>query len=309
MTTTGIKPYLWMLSGCAWFTAMTLLVRAAAEYPCDWQVVAVARSAVATLAALVFIFAVGAKLVYFRPRTLWWRSLAGSASMVCTFYALGKMSGTNVLTLTNTFPSWIAILSWPLVGERPSAGVWGAVAISVLGVVIVGQAQAGEIDSGFTALSVSAALAAAFFTAVAMLGLNRLKGVHPLAVVVHFSAVSTVVCLLSAFAFERSTPGFPTITFPLAFILIGIGATAAVGQVFLTLAFRSGTATKVSVVGLTQVVMVMIGEILLMGKSFNATAGIGSLLVIGPAAWLMLHERKPPPPAADETDVPEMVIE
>jgi drug/metabolite transporter (DMT)-like permease len=308
MTSTGIKPYLWMLCGCAWFSAMTLLVRAANE-SCDWQIVAVARSGVATLVALILVALAGVQLVYLRPRTLWWRSLAGSASMVCTFYALGKMHGSDVLTLTNTFPSWIAILSWPMVGERPSPGVWLAVAISVVGVIVVGQSQAETGDPGFTVLSVTSALAAAFFTALAMLGLNRLKGVAPLAVVVHFSAVSTVVCLASAFAFERSTPGFPAIDGPLALLLIGVGATAAVGQVFLTLAYRGGSATNVSVVGLTQVVMVMAAEAALGWKSFNAVAVFGSILVLGPTAWLLLRERHPPPPAPDESDVPEVVID
>jgi drug/metabolite transporter (DMT)-like permease len=307
MTTPGVKPYLWMLCGCAWFSAMTLLVRVAARESVDWQVVAVARSAVATLAALCFAFAAGASLVFLRPRTLWWRSLAGSASMVCTFYALIKMDGSDVLTLTNTFPSWIAILSWPMVGERPSRGAWAAVGISVVGVLVVGWSLSGGV--GFTPLSVTASLAAAFFTALAMLGLNRLKGVAPLAVVVHFSAVSTVVCLASAFIFERETPGWPSPSGWVVGVLIAVGVTAAIGQVFLTLAYRGGSATKVSVVGLTQVVMVMAVEVALGWKDMNPVAAFGSVLVLGPTAWLMLRERKPPPPAADETDVPEVAIE
>ena len=54
--------------------------------------------------------------------------------------------------------------------------------------------------------------------------------------------------------------------------------------------------------------MVMIGEILLMGKSFNWVAGVGSLFVLGPTAWLMMHERHPPL-APDESEVPEVVID
>lgn len=308
MTTSGMKPYIWMLSGCGWFSAMTLFARAASHH-CDWQIIAVARSGIATLVALIFALSAGVTLVYLRPRTLWWRSLAGSVSMVCTFYALSKMDASDVLTLTNTFPSWIALLSWPMVGEKPSAGVWTAVGISVVGVSIVGQSQAVAGGPGFTFLSVIAALTAAFFTAVAMLGLNRLKGVNSLAVVVHFSAVSTAVCLASAFIFERNTTGIPPMDWLLIFLLIGIGVTAAVGQVFLTMAYRGGSATKVSVVGLTQVVMVMVTETILGWKAFNSIAVIGSILVLGPTAWLLVRERHPPPPAADEADVPEVAIE
>jgi drug/metabolite transporter (DMT)-like permease len=291
---------------------MTLLARAASNV-CDWQVVAVARSGVATLVALGLLVAAGQSLIWTGPRSLWLRSISGSLSMVCTFYALSRLHASDVLTFTNTFPSWIAILSWPVNREKPSWGVWAAVAVSVVGVAIVGRAQAGEAASGFSLLSVGAALAAAFFSACAMLGLNRLKGIAPLAVVVHFSAVSLIACGLSAVLFERQTAGWPAIDLPLAALLIGTGATAAIGQVFLTLAYRSGSATKVSVVGLTQVVMVMVVEVMLGWKQVNPVALIGSALVLGPTAWLMIRDRKaappPTPPADDETDIPEAAIE
>ena len=120
--------------------------------------------------------------------------------------------------------------------------------------------MSGGPDLGGLPFAALSALVASFFTAVAMLGLNRLHGVASLAVVVHFSAVATLVCIASLFLFDRTT-GNERLADPVRLLqLLGVGLTAVIGQVFLTRAFRAGPATGVAVVGLSQVVMVMAFE-------------------------------------------------
>ena len=300
-----IRPYVWMLSGCFWFSLMALLAKAAGA-ECDWRLVMLARSGLVTAFALVAAGAVGARLAFVRPGALWLRSVAGSLSMLATFYALTRpdFPVSNTLTLTNTFPIWVALLAWPMTGERPTAGVWGAVVCSVAGVA-VSQWRA---DDGFPPAA-WASVAASVFTAVAMLGLNRLKGVSSLGVVVHFSAVAT--------AFATATFAVPGAVDEVMRdahvgavpVLFGVGATATVGQVFLTLAFRAGSPTRVAVVGLSQVVMVMAMEAALGAKAFDLRTLVGTALVLGPTAWLMVREKRPPPPADGDAAVEEVAIE
>jgi drug/metabolite transporter (DMT)-like permease len=299
MTSAGLKPYVWMLSGCGWFTAMALAAAALGRDSVQWQGAAFARSALATLFALLLAGAARTPLVFLRPRVLWLRSIAGSCSMLATFYALTHMPASDVLTLTNTFPVWVALFSWPLAGERPTPGVWGAVACAVVGVAVALQPGGAEFRTG-AAIS---AVAASVFTAVAMLGLNRLRGVAALAVVVHFSAVSTAFAALAylIFPLEPGPTGFDTQYHLL--LLLTVGATATVGQVFLTRAFRAGPATNVSVVGLSQVVFVLVCEALAGWKTVTPATVLGTVLVIGPTAWLMLRAHRRP---AEE---PEAVIE
>ena len=122
MHASDLRPYFWMLSGCVWFSWMGLLTHALKD-SCDWQTVAVVRSALATTFAALIAWSTGTLLVFHGPRALWFRSVAGSCSMVCTFYALTHLLVSDVLTLTNTFPIWVALLSWPLAGERPTLAV------------------------------------------------------------------------------------------------------------------------------------------------------------------------------------------
>lgn len=290
-----------MLCGSGWFSIMALLTHAAGERV-DWQIVAICRSALAAILALAGALAVGAKLAFPGGKVLWLRSIAGSTSMVGTFYALTHMPASQVLTLTNTFPIWVAILSWPLEGQRPTLGVITAVLCSVSGVAVICRPdRAGLPPAAWSALAASVA------TAVAMLGLNRLRGVSSLGVVAHFSVVSTLFGVGTLFLFERSLDRSSLVESPISMaLLLGVGATATIGQVFLTLAFRSGVATKVSVVGLSQVVMVSLAETMFPestgGHPMDGWTVVGTVLVLGPTAWLMLRDRVHPrtEPAAIE---------
>ena len=135
MTAPDTRPYVWMLAGSFSFAMMAefahVLTRA-----CDWQLVAVARAGLVALLAAVIALLAGAKLVFW-PWRLWVRSIAGSFSMVFTFYSFGKLPAADVLTLTNTFPIWVALLSWPLYGQPPGAKIVLAIAVGIVGVVLV----------------------------------------------------------------------------------------------------------------------------------------------------------------------------
>jgi len=285
----GLQPYGWMLASCVWFSAMGLLAHGL-KLTCDWQAVAFARSGLATFFAFSLALLAGTRLVFLRPRVLWIRSLAGSGSMIGTFYALTHLPVSDVLTITNTFPIWVALLSWPLVGERPTLTVWGAVLCAVVGVAVAQNADFSHLE-----IAHFAALFASFFTAIAMLGLNRLQGIASLAIVVHFSAVSCVFCLAAYFAFDTPVGTSHLSDASEVLHLFAVGMTATVGQLFLTKAFRSGSATRVSVVGLSQVVMVMLYEGMVQGREFTVQQVLGTVLVLGPTAYLMARERRRTP--------------
>ncbi len=283
-----------MLCGCAWFSAMSLLSSGLGKEGIPWQTLATVRSGVAFLLALLIAIILGVKLVAVGPRALWLRSIAGSCSMLSTFFALANLHASEVLTLTNTFPVWVALLSWPMVGEKPSRGVWIAVIVAVFGVALAVYPREGDTSTTqvFRLAPAISAVAASVFTALAMLGLNRLKAIAPMAIVVHFSAVSTVFCAASFILFPLREGPDPFQSAEMTVRHLGIGVTAMVGQVFLTLAFSRGTATKISVVGLSQVAMVMGVEAAFGWKTFTPMNLVGTLLILGPTAWLMMRERK-----------------
>ena len=290
----SVRPYLWMLAGCGSFAVMSALAHAAGER-CSWQAVAVCRAFLVLLFVGTYTVARGHRLVFFRPRKLWVRSFAGSLSLVMTFYALSKLPASTVVTLTNTFPVWVAVLSWPVLGVLPSGRVWLAVLGGVAGVYLI-QMPHGAADD----FAIGLALLAAGATSVAMIGLHKLRGVNPNAVVVHFSAVATVASL-SAFAFfDRRTDGLPVYHPEVLALLLGIGLTASLGQMLLTRAFAAGDPAKVSVVGLSQVVFTLAIDVGVSHHELTGTALLGTLLVVAPTAWVMLERKRRPGAAATD---------
>jgi drug/metabolite transporter (DMT)-like permease len=292
----SVRPYLWMLGGCCSFAIMSALGHAAGQ-KCNWQTVAFFRAFLVLVFVGTYSVATGTKLVFFRPRRLWIRSIAGSMSLVMTFYALSKLDPSTVVTLSNTFPIWVAVLSWPLLGVLPSPRVWLAVLGGVVGVWLIQGPHGVEND-----LAIVLALLAALATSIAMIGLHKLRGVDPNAVVVHFSAVATLVSAFALFLFAGRASAVPFYDPDVIGLLIGVGVTASVGQMFLTRAFAQGEPSKVAIVGLSQVVITLVIDATLLNHEVTSLALLGTLLILLPTAWVMLERsRKPAPEPVEDT--------
>lgn len=272
-----------MLWGAFAFASMGALGHLAGER-CSWQIVALARTALALVFSLVFALASGVKLFFWRPRTLWVRSLSGSIGLLCSFYALTHLPISTSLTLSSTVPVWTALLAWLLLGYRPTLQIWVAIAAAIAGVVLI---QRPYLRGGN--LAGLAALGHAFFWAVGMIGLNRLSGIDPRAIVTHFAGVSTVVALLF-FLFTGAEVG-PWIAGDkvLLLMLTGVGVTGTIGQLGMTRAFALGHPSKVAVVGLTQIVFACLFDVIVWKHHFDLLTICGILLVTAPTAWLLMH--------------------
>jgi drug/metabolite transporter (DMT)-like permease len=270
-----------MVSGSLSFAFMATIAHALSSFY-DWQVIALARTFLAMSFAAVLAGVARVPLIFPGPPVLWMRSIAGSLSLVGTFFAFTRLPVSDVLTLTNLFPIWVALLSWPVLKERPSLQVWLSVASSITGVILIQQPHIAE--GNFATL---VAVASSFFTAIAMMGLHQLQGMDPRAIVVHFSGVACLFCLtaLGVLDHQLRSPSLLD-TWPWI-LLLGLGVTATIGQLFLTKAFAAGPPAKVSVVGLSQIVFAMVLERLLTDRSFQVETLLGMGLVMGPTAWLM----------------------
>ena len=161
-----------------------------------------------------------------------------------------------------------------------------AAAAAVLGVAII---QGPELKEGnYAALIV---VAVSLCTAIAMMGLNRLKHLDPRAVVVHFSATALVFSSASYFVFPIEAPG-ETFGWTHLLELLTVGVTASVGQYFLTKAFTAGDPARVSVASLSQFVFIMFLDVLVLNNPLDPTKIWGVPLILGPTIWLMTRRIK-----------------
>ncbi len=296
MPNDSLRPYLWLLCGCFCFSWMGTCAHWTKSY-FPWQGAAVVRSLVPLVLVACWAWAAGVRFVVYKPGILWMRSIAGSLSLVATFYAMSRLPVSEVFTLTNMFPIWVALLSWPMLGEVPGVKVWIAALLGIAGVIVMNWSR---FDEGLNPATF-AALSASFSTAFAMIGLNRLKGIDSRAVVVHFSAVSLIFSLLACLLFPvDSAPAEPTGWSWGVLFLIGLMATC--GQMFLTTAFTTGDAAKLSVTNLMQVVLTFVWDITILGNMPDRSKWFGIPLILGPTAWLMLSQ---PRKVREQTEIDE----
>jgi drug/metabolite transporter (DMT)-like permease len=277
------QAYLSMIWGAVAFATMGALSHLAGDY-FSWQMIALARTSLALVFSLIIAISSRVRLVLFRPTILWMRSIVGSIGVLCAFYALTHLPISTAITLSNTFPVWVTLLAWPLLGFRPTASIWLAVITGLIGVAIIQQPH----WTG-NRVAVLAALGNAVATAIAMIGLNRLRHVDARAVVTHFSGVSTVICLIFLLLTSTASGWVKPSSQPVMLLLVGVGLAGTLGQLGMTRAFALGHPSKVAVVGLTQIVFASLFDLLFWKHRFNALTLCGMVLIVAPTAWLLLH--------------------
>jgi drug/metabolite transporter (DMT)-like permease len=265
-----------MLAASASFTAMNAATAMLGRRGVSWQVAAFARAFVGLSIALLVARARGASLGIADARVMWTRSLAGSASMLMTFYALTHMPLADATALLNTTPLWIAMLAWIMLDERPGRGVALAIAIAVLGVWFVERPSFARRElTGLVALGAGAA------SALAMVSLRRLGRETPEAVVVHFSAVASTVTLLAVLArgLDAKALTLPRDA-PSWIAVIGVGLFATGGQLAMTRAYSLDRAARVGAAGWAQVVFALLLDGLARGRWPDHAAAIGIALLL-----------------------------
>lgn len=272
-----------MLLGAAAFAVMATLSRAAADR-CDWRIVTLARAGLMLVFAFVLARVRRVPLVFPGPRPLWLRSFAGTCAIFCTFYAYTHLPVGDAATLVNMIPVWVTLLSWPLLGVRPGVRVWAAVAVCLAGVVLIAEPH---FKQG--SLGAAAGVASSLFTAVVMMSLHRLGDVDPRAVVVHFSVCATAATGAVFLASPEVVRQSAALSAGTVALLLSLAFAGTIGQIALTRAFAQGSPPRVSLVGMTQIPMAVLLEILFLGRSYNARSVAGMALVVAPTAWLLLR--------------------
>ncbi|HEX5084256.1 MAG TPA: EamA family transporter [Blastocatellia bacterium] len=275
-------PYLHMLWASMAFATTAAFSHRAGEL-CDWRLVVAARGVVTFFFAAIIAKAGGVKFVWRDSATLWIRSVASGVGMVCGFYALTHLPVSDTLTLINTSPIWVTLLSWLIFGQRPTVGVICAVIVSVTGIALIQQPH---FQSGKFAGLI--ALCAAFCVSVSMLGLGRLKHIDPRAIAAHFSGVASVAAILLLLLTDRKDYSDQLGNKSVLLLLTLVGAGGALGQIGMTRAFAKGHASRVSVIALSQILFGLGFDVLFWSRSVNLISLLGMALVIAPTAWLIL---------------------
>ncbi|KAF1684945.1 DMT family transporter [Pseudoxanthomonas taiwanensis] len=220
------------------------------------------------------------------------RGVLGVAMIACFVYALRRMPLSTAYTIYFVAPLLVAALSVPLLGEKVGPRRWTAIAIGLVGVIVVLRPG---VD-GLVSLPGLMVLLAATAYAVAAVTVSLLTRTDtPQSMVVWFLAIMAMGAGLMAIP-----DGVPLARAPLP-LGLGVGLMGALGQIALTAAFSRGEASLIAPLEYTGLVWVMAWDWLLWRTLPDAVTWVGAAIIMGSGLYLLHRERavraaaRPPP--------------
>jgi drug/metabolite transporter (DMT)-like permease len=225
-----------------------------------------------------------------RRRALLTRGFLGFAALNCFYYAVVHLPLAEATVLQYLNPLWASLLGAWYLGERIRRHELLYVVGAMLGVLAIAKPGFlfGGGDYRLNLLAVVAGLAGSLLSGAAYVGVRDLsKTEHPLVIVFYFPLVTVPASLPALLNSVWPTPRE-------WILLVAIGITAQLGQVFITRGLKLERAGRATAMGYLQVVFAGLWGLLFFSDLPDEWALAGSLLILGCILGLTLN-RTPEP--------------
>ncbi len=266
------------LSALFLFTAMSALVKALSEdFPPGEMVFF--RSVFAIPVIIIWLTARGELahgFVVKKPMGHFWRGVLGTTAMGLTFTGLSLLPLPEVTAIGYATPIFTLILAAIMLGERIRMIRIGAVAIGLLGVLVMLWPRLGSAEMEFTAtIGALCVLGATLARGFVQIHIRQLVQVdHPAAVVFYFSVTASVLSATTIF-FGWTMPNWEQ-----AAILIAMGLIGGVAQILVTSSYRFGQASMLAPYDYTSMLFAIIIGYFWFDELPTISILIGAALVI-----------------------------
>lgn len=275
----------YMALGAFWFSVMSLLVKVAGEGMPSQQIV-LARGVVTLVLSWGLLRSAGVRLWGNDPKRLALRGLLGFGGLSCFYFSLVHLPIAEATVIQYMNPVFTALLAGWLLGERMGRREAACVAASLLGVVLV--TRPGFLFGGGARLEpayVAVALAGAVLSAGAYTSIRTLRGEHSLVIVFYLPLVTVPATL-------PLLPGQAVWPTPFEWlVLLGVGITTQVAQVYMTRGLQLEPAGRATAVGYLQIVFAALWGALFFGELPDGWSIAGAVLIVGSTLALVLRRR------------------
>ncbi|TIO06499.1 DMT family transporter [Mesorhizobium sp.] len=275
------------------FVGMSSCIKAAGTVPVGQ--IAFFRSFFAIFPIVIFLAFQGKLGTAFstkRPLNHIARGVVGVCAMGLSFFALTRLPLPEAITLNYAQPLLVVVFSSIFLGEAIRVYRWSAVAVGLVGVLIISWPELTLLSSGAAlgdqeVLGVIAALAGAATSAVAMLLVRNLVQSEPTAtIVLWFSVTASVLALLSLpFGWQALTP-------LQAGLLVAAGFCGGLAQILMTAAYRHAEASVVAPFEYTSMILGIVVGYLAFGDVPTVHMLIGGLIVVAAGIFIIWRERQ-----------------
>ncbi len=279
----SMRAALTMLAAIAVLSLMDAgLKQLSMHYP-PFQVAAL-RGASSLPLVLVWVMATTGLRPLFRAR---WslqllRGVLAVVMMSSFVYAIRTLPLTTAYTLFFIAPLLVTALSVPILGERVGPRRWTAIAIGLLGVLVLLR-PSGE---GMLSLASVAVLVAALAYAVSAITVRVLARTDSTQ-----SMMVWLLVLLTLGAGALALPGWEPLRAADWWLIAGVGLSGALGQYAITEAFRLGEASQVAPLEYTALLWGVLLDVTLWGVLPDSITWAGAAIIVASGLYLLRRER------------------
>ncbi|MDQ3040627.1 MAG: DMT family transporter [Pseudomonadota bacterium] len=210
------------------------------------------------------------------------RGVLGIVMMGSFVYALKRLPLSTAYSIFFVAPLLITSLSVPILGEKVGPRRWTAIAVGLLGVLVVLR-PSGE---GMFTLAGLAVLVAALGYSVSAITVRVLARTD--------SNQAMVVWLLVMMALGAGVlawPGWVPLRMQDTWIIAAIGIAGSLGQYTITEAFRRGEASLIAPLEYTALIWGVSLDLALWGVLPDAVTWLGAAIIIASGLYLLRRER------------------
>ncbi|MCE7067280.1 DMT family transporter [Dyadobacter sp. CY326] len=225
------------------------------------------------------------------------RGVVGTLSLYMLFYAIQTLGLGRASTYQYTYPIFLALLSWLLIGETLNSREWAAIFVGFTGILFVFRP-----DLSISLRDNALGLGNALLTAVSYLSIRQLGVVYDTrSIILSFMLSGIVMPIISMlvgtyFPMEHLDFLIGTFTWPtniyqwLGFLALGL--TALMGQRMLTQSFTYDKAGRVAAIGYSNILFsVLIG--FFMGEAIPSFSMLtGMLLIVAGGVMVSFAKKK-----------------
>jgi drug/metabolite transporter (DMT)-like permease len=210
------------------------------------------------------------------------RGALGIAMMASFVYALKRLPLSTAYSIFFVAPLLITALSVPFLGERVGPRRWTAIAIGLLGVLVVLRPS----GQGMFTLAGLAVLVAATGYAISAITVRVLARTDSTQAITFW-----LLGLMALGAGALALPDWVPLRGEHLWIVAAIGVAGALGQYTITEAFRLGEASLIAPLEYTALVWGLALDLALWGVLPDAATWAGAAIIIASGLYLLRRER------------------
>jgi drug/metabolite transporter (DMT)-like permease len=218
-----------------------------------------------------------------RPLAHLWRGTIGLSTMVVAFTAVTLLPLAEATTLSFIAPLFSVALSALFLSEQVGRHRWTAVAVGLLGVLVVMQPGGAHLEPLGLGLAVLAALGVAGVT-ITLRQIGRTERTPT--IVLWFTCLSMLgTGVFLPFCGQAHDPATWA-------ILLGLGLSGGIGQLFLTSSLRFAPVPVVVPFDYTQLLWAVLLGWLLWDTRPAATTWLGAAIIVGSGLYTLSREHR-----------------